>query len=104
MMTFTLPRLCSIASTFGRVAALGCVCGSLLLGPTPRAFAALLPLSLGVKIFAVNGTAANTITSLTFINDVTLAIEAEQVGHLSNFGNFTGHFSYLAIASPATIL
>jgi hypothetical protein len=66
--------------------------------------AALLPLSLGVKIFAVNGTAANTITSLTFINDVTLAIEAEQVGHLSHFGNFTGHFSYLAVASPATIL
>jgi hypothetical protein len=76
---------------------------ALVLGPAPHAAAALLPLSLP-KILPFNGSAANTITSLEFINDVTLAIEAEQVGYMTNFGNFTGHFSYTAVATPATIL
>jgi hypothetical protein len=60
--------------------------------------------SLSLKLLSVKGVATNTITSLEFINDVTLRIEAQQVGYLTHFGGFTGEFSYLAVASPAAIV
>jgi hypothetical protein len=94
------PRYCP-SSFVQRIAALVCA-ALLLLQPTPHASAALLP-GLSLRIVTVSGSAVNTITSLTVINDVTLAIEAESVGHLTHFGNFTGQFSYLAIASPVSI-
>jgi hypothetical protein len=74
-----------------------------MLCPAPRIFAASLSSLLTVKVLNVSGTASNTITSLEFINDVTLRIEAVQMGYLSHFGNFTGDFSYLAVASPVSI-
>lgn len=48
----------------------------------------------------VEGSATNTVTSLDFINANTIAIEAEQVGELTNFGKFTGEFSYVAVVHP----
>jgi hypothetical protein len=95
----TSPRQ-SLASP-GRVVAI--VCMLVMLCPAPRIFAASLSNLLSVKLLRVSGEASNTITSLEFINDVTLQIEAVQVGYLSHFGNFTGDFSYLAVASPTSI-
>lgn len=106
-MNAILPGLRPLVSSVRRIGASLCVVAALVLGPAPGASASLLPLQLRLplaRVVTVSGSAENTITSLTVINDVTLAIEAEQVGYLTDFGNFTGHFSYLAIASPASIL
>ena len=84
--------------------ALAVVCAAMMVCPVPASLMAAPPLSLSVKLLSVKGSATNTITSLEFINDVTLRIEAQQVGHLSHFGDFTGDFSYLAVASPISIL
>ena len=76
---------------------LACVC------PAPQLLAAPFPALLPVRLLSVTGTANNTVTSLEFINDVTLRIEAVQTGYMSHFGDFTGQFSYVAIASPVSI-
>lgn len=60
--------------------------------------------SLSLKAVSVVGKASNTITSLVFNENGTISIEAEQEGTLSHFGHFTGHFSYLAIPSPLSIV
>lgn len=88
-------------TVLGRVIAVACMV--VMLCPAPRIFAGPLSSLLSIKVLSVSGTADNTITSLEFINDVTLRIEAVQVGYLSHFGNFTGDFSYLAVASPVSI-
>lgn len=92
-------RLQQLLGCVRHAAAVACaaIC---LLGSAPSASGSLLP-AFSVKV--VSGYAENTVTSLEFINDVTIRIESEQVGHLSGFGDFTGHFSYLALATPTTI-
>ena len=37
-------------------------------------------------------------------DDGTILLEAEQVGHLNHFGHFTGHFSYVAVATPVSFV
>lgn len=77
---------------------------ALLVVPTPAVSGILGLPALSVKVVNVAGTATNTITSLVF-NDVgTISIEAVQEGHLTHFGHFTGHFSYVAVPSPVSIV
>jgi hypothetical protein len=94
------PRMSS--SWLRRVATLLCIVA--MLCPAPQLLAASATSLLSIKMLSVKGSATNIITSIEFINDVTLQIEAVQVGHLSNFGDFTGQFSYTAVASPVSIL
>jgi hypothetical protein len=97
------PRVRSVPILLRDVVACVSVVFALVIAPLPRVSAAILP-SLTVSLVSVSGSATNTVTSLNFINDTTIQIEADQVGYLTHFGNFTGHFSYLASASPTTIL
>ena len=60
--------------------------------------------AVSVKAVTVSGSATNTITQLGFNDNGTISIEAEQEGNLSHIGHFTGHFSYLAIPSPVSIV
>src|SRR5258706_6855636 len=62
------------------------------------------PSARAAFVMIVQGSGTTTITSLVFNDDTTISIEADQTGYLSGFGFFTGHFSYTAIPSPATIL
>lgn len=57
-----------------------------------------------VESFVAIGSATTSITSLIFNDDGTISIEADQVGFLSGFGSFTGHFSYRAYPSANSIL
>jgi hypothetical protein len=104
-MNSILTRFRSFVVRACRFSAVFCV-ATLFVIPPPAAAADLfgLPNLHNIRIQRVSGSAVTTITSLVFLNDVTMAIEAEQVGHLTGFGNFTGHFSYIAVASPATIV
>jgi hypothetical protein len=100
----SLPsRLRFSSELFSRVAVL-CVATVLLLGPTPLLCAAAAASSHAVHVTNVTGSATNTVTSLVFLNDTTILIESQQVGHLTQFGDFTGRFSYVALASPTSIL
>lgn len=68
------------------------------LGMTPHAVAAPL-------ITLTQGSATTTVTSLVFHPDgLTISIDSDQVGYLSNVGAFTAHFSYLAVGTPTTIM
>lgn len=78
-------RLCAFAFAF--------LTAGFVAGPTARASV----------INLVQGSGTTTITSLVFVTDTIISIEADQTGYLSGFGFFTGHFSYTAIATPATI-
>src|SRR5206468_3868092 len=99
----SIPRLRPIPVLIRDVVASVGIALALAIAPLPRVSAAVLP-SLTLSLVSVSGSATNTVTSLNFINDTTIQIEADQVGYLTHFGNFTGHFSYLASASPTTIL
>jgi hypothetical protein len=70
-----------------RACALICVATIALFTSTTKASAALVP---------VQGSATSSVTDLVFNDDGTISIVAEQSGHLTNFGDFTGTFSYLA--------
>lgn len=71
----------------------------------PSASAAFLAsLAIKLKIVTVAGSATNQVTNVVFHDNGTISLEAVQVGYLSHFGNFTGHFSYSAVPSPGAIL
>ena len=93
----SLRSMCSL----GACASIATV---LFFAAAPTASAAPATLSLKPKVVAVSGSATTTLTSLEYNADGTISIEAAQVGHLSQFGDFTGHLSYLAIPSPTSIL
>jgi hypothetical protein len=81
-----------------RIARTVTVAAALILGMLPRT--SLAAGHGSSSTLAVEGSATNTVTSLDFINANTIAIEAEQVGELTNFGKFTGEFSYVAVVHP----
>jgi hypothetical protein len=96
------PMMNSLLHRFRSLAALrACSAFTLaiaLLGMTPQASAAPL-------VTFTQGTATTTITSAVFHPDgLTISIESEQVGYLSNVGTFTAQFSYLAVGTPTTIV
>jgi len=88
MLTLRAP------SWFFRFTAFFSVAAALLFS-VPQASAAL--------ITTTAGSATTTITTAVFHSDVLISIEAVQSGYLSNIGAFTAHFSYTAVATPATI-
>lgn len=92
MMTSLLHR--SVAALRGCAAFAVAIA---LLGMTPQAVAA-------PHLTSTQGSATTTVTSAVFHPDgITISIESEQVGYLSNVGAFTAHFSYLAIGTPTAI-
>jgi len=93
----------SVFTSARSLGVLSCLATALLFGPATSASAALLPISVSASVVSVKGSATNTITNLVFLTDTTISIQSVQVGHLTNFGNFTGNFSYLAEASPVSI-
>jgi hypothetical protein len=72
----------------------------LFCSPVLSASPALLSHATAAKVQKVTGSATNTITNLVFLSDTTIAIEAEQAGELTSFGEFTGKFSYIATIYP----
>jgi hypothetical protein len=77
----------------------------LLAGPAQSAPATPSPAQHAEgKVVKLKGSAESTITALVPIEEATLYIEAEQVGHLTHFGHFTGAFSYTAYLFPDEII
>src|SRR5204862_6506911 len=60
--------------------------------------------AVAAAIVHVKGSGTTTVTNLVYNADGTISIEADQAGQLTRFGQFTGHFSYLAVPTPAAIL